>query len=152
MNKDRRDLTDLEKSECAALKAAVAAYNLHRGRTEKLTQEYIAQELGMTQGNLSSHLNGKRPINKEIASKMAVLLRVKIESFSPRLSAEIAEMAAATGGQPYQYDDKYLKATVEHRQAVDELADKLLGLSPEQALKVKQAMELLMPSDDRTQD
>lgn len=95
MKTDRRELTDLEKAECAALKAEIAARNARNDGSRKLTQEYLGQELGMTQGNLSSHLNGKRPISKEMAAKMAVLLDIPVERFSPRLAKEIAEMAEA---------------------------------------------------------
>lgn len=90
----RRELHDWEKAECAALKAEIAAHN-SRGGGQKLTQEYLAQELGMTQGNLSSHLNGKRAVTKEMAAKLAVLLGIPVERFSARLASEIAEMAQA---------------------------------------------------------
>lgn len=52
----------------------------------------------------------------------------------------------------YIQADKYQKATPEHRKAVDDLVDQLLDLSPEQALKVKQAMELLIPPHDPRKD
>lgn len=67
---------------------------------------------------------------------------------------EQAEVAAAGDEQrirKYQ-DAKYEKATPEHRHAVDDLADRMLGMSEEQALKLKQAMDLLMPKDDRPKD
>lgn len=95
MKTDRRELEDWEKAECAALKAAIATFNQAALPKERLTQEQIAQELGMTQGNLSSHLNGKRAITKEIAARIARLIGSPVESFSPRLAKEIAEMAAA---------------------------------------------------------
>lgn len=95
MKTDRRELNTAEKAECAALKAEIAARNASSDGRKKLTQEYLAQELGMTQGNLSSHLNGKRPISKEMAAKMAVLLGIPVERFSERLAKEIAEMAEA---------------------------------------------------------
>jgi hypothetical protein len=63
-------------------------------------------------------------------------------SIPPTASNEVAESRAS-----YK-DGKYQSATPEHRQAVDDLVDQLLDLSPEQALKIKQAMELLMPTHD----
>lgn len=95
MKTDRRELEDWEKAECAALKAAIATFNQAALPKERLTQEQIAQELGMTQGNLSSHLNGKRAITKEIAARIARLIGSPVESFSPRLAKEIADMARA---------------------------------------------------------
>jgi len=95
MTTDRRKLNPQELAECAALKAEIAAHNAKAQPGERLTQEVLAQELGMTQGNLSSHLNGKRAISKEMAAKAALLLGIQVEAFSPRLSAEIAQMAQA---------------------------------------------------------
>lgn len=95
MTTDRRKLNPQELAECAALKAEIAAHNAQAQPGGRLTQEVLAQELGMTQGNLSSHLNGKRAISKEMAAKAALLLGIQVEAFSPRLSAEIAQMAQA---------------------------------------------------------
>lgn len=95
MSTDRRPLTDQEKAECAALKAEIAARNSQNTGGRRLTQEFLAQELGMTQGNLSSHLNGKRAISKEMAAKAALLLGIPVEKFSPRLANQIADMARA---------------------------------------------------------
>ncbi len=148
MKKTRRDLEDWEKAECAELKALFEAWNLARPKNERLTQEAAGEMVGLSQGGFSNYLNGQRAINKEVAVTFHNAFGFPIDSFSPRIAAEISAMAAATGEQPYQKDDKYLSTTPEHRQAVDELADKLLNLSPEQALKVKQAMELLMPAND----
>lgn len=94
MTTDRRKLTEPEMAECAALKAEVAAFNNSAANKRgRLTQESLAQELGMTQGNLSSHLNGKRPISKEIAAKVAQLLGISVDKISARLAKEIEIMA-----------------------------------------------------------
>lgn len=95
MTTTRRKLNDIELAECAALKAQIAAHNAKEPRARKLTQELLAQELGMTQGNLSAHLNGKRAISKDMAAKVALLLGIPVALFSPRLGAEIAQMARA---------------------------------------------------------
>lgn len=93
MSKDRRELEDWEKAECAALKAELAAYNRRAPQGKAFTQESLAQELGMTQGNLNAHLNGRRAISKELAAKMARLLGINVAAFSPRLAHEIEELA-----------------------------------------------------------
>lgn len=95
MTTSRRQLEDWEVAECAALKAELAHFNATAPKGERLTQEEIAHALGMSQGTLNSHLNGKRALNKEIASKFAILLGITVEKFSPRLAAEITEMAKA---------------------------------------------------------
>lgn len=93
MNTARRKLEDWEVAECMALKSEIAAANANGGR--RLTQEFLAQELGMTQGNLSSHLNGKRAITKDLAVKVALATGIPVERFSPRLAKEIVAMAQA---------------------------------------------------------
>lgn len=161
MSKERRLLEQWEKEECAALKAELAAFNSRAPKGKKLTQEDVALSLGMSQGTLSSHLNGHRAINKEMAAEMAKMLGVPVERFSLRLADEIADMALAViqtsamaekrNQRTYQ-GDLYESAPPEQRSDVDEVAEKMLKLSPEQARKLKRAMDLLMPSDDPGKD
>lgn len=93
MKTERRQLHDWEKEECAALKREIAAYNARVGKGKRLTQEVIAEELGMSQGTLSSHLNGQRPISKEMAAKVAALLDIPVERVSNRLAGQIGNLA-----------------------------------------------------------
>ncbi|WP_090899745.1 helix-turn-helix domain-containing protein [Azotobacter beijerinckii] len=166
----KRQLTAEETAECAALKAIYA----EKKKALKLTQDELGDRLGgIGQSGVSHYLNGVNALNIEAASGFARELQVPVSAFSPRLAAEIARIAQAApetsapgpdatqadrtaGGRaarPRKYQgDKYEKAAPEHRQAVDELADHMLGLTPEQALKLKQAMELLMPADDTRKD
>lgn len=90
----KRDLEDWELAECTALKNAVDAYNAGKPRAERLSQGKIADALGMNQGSVSSYLNGVNALNARVAGVIAGLIKVPVESFSPRLAKEIAEMAA----------------------------------------------------------
>lgn len=90
----KRALEDWEMAECTALKNAVDAYNAGRPRAERLSQGKIADALGMNQGSVSSYLNGVNALNARVAGIIAGLIKVPVESFSPRLAKEIAEMAA----------------------------------------------------------
>ncbi|MCF7536187.1 helix-turn-helix domain-containing protein [Pseudomonas petrae] len=158
MSKERRQLEEWEKAECAALKAALAAFNSSAPKAKRLTQEDVSHALGMSQGTLSSHLNGHRAINVEMAAKMGRMLGIPVEHFSERLAKEISGLAAAITRvsneladiqEPRVYQsDLYDAAPAEQRADVDEVADMMLRLSPEQARKLKQAMDLLMPSND----
>jgi transcriptional regulator with XRE-family HTH domain len=89
----KRELEDWEKAECLALKGAVDAYNLGKPRKEALTQGKIADALGINQGSVSSYLNGYNALNMKVASVIAGLISKPVDSFSPRLAKEIAEMA-----------------------------------------------------------
>lgn len=61
------------------------------------------------------------------------------------------EEKAAGYLRTYQ-SDLYESAPADQRAAVDDIADKMLRLTPEQAMKLKQAMDLLMPTDDTRKD
>jgi phage repressor protein C with HTH and peptisase S24 domain len=100
MKNDRRPLLDWEKTECAALKAELASYNARAPKGEKLTQEEIALSVGMSQGTLSSHLNGNRALNKEMAAEIAKMLGIPVERFSPRIAKEISDLAIAANAVP----------------------------------------------------
>ncbi|WP_429214740.1 LexA family transcriptional regulator [Metapseudomonas resinovorans] len=91
----KRELLDWERSECAALKAEIEAYNQARPRAEKITQEAAGDALGMTQGAFSSYLNGRLALNKEVAAGVARVFGIPVERFSPRLAREIEQFARA---------------------------------------------------------
>lgn len=110
MTKERRPLLDWEKDECAALKAALTDFNAPRPKEKKLTQEDIALSLGMSQGTLGSHLNGYRAISQKLAIGMSNLLRIPIESFSPRLAKELTDLASAAGLSQAPVRDETLAA------------------------------------------
>lgn len=93
MNPDRRPLTAVEIEECAKLKAELSAYNAGKPRHLRITQESAGAALGMGQAALSNHLNGYRPLNKQIAVGMAKLLGIAVETFSPRIAAEISALS-----------------------------------------------------------
>ena len=97
MNKERRQLLDWEREECAALKKAIADFNASRPKDKRLTQDEIAHTVGMSQGTLGSHLNGHRPLTQKLAVSMAEMLGVPIGSFSKRIEDDIGRMASAAG-------------------------------------------------------
>ncbi len=61
----------------------------------KLTQKKIAEAAGITPVSVNQYLKGINPLNARFATVLAKMLGEPIESFSPRLAAEIAEMAKA---------------------------------------------------------
>lgn len=95
MSDKKREITDWERAECMALKAAVDAFNAGRSRKDSLTQGRIADKLEISQGSVSSYLNGYNALNARVASVIAAMIGVPVERFSPRLAKEIMEMAQA---------------------------------------------------------
>ena len=89
MNQKKRDLDNWEKDECAALKAAINAYNKARPKKDRITQEQAGAALGMNQGSFSNYLNGRLALNLEFAIKVSKLFGIPIEKFSNRLANEI---------------------------------------------------------------
>jgi transcriptional regulator with XRE-family HTH domain len=152
MSKTKRVLEEWEKAECAALKAEVATANYALPKEKRITQEAAASALGMNQGSFSNYLNGRLALNKEVAVGIYQLFGIPVEKYSPRLAAEIANMAAVQSDPVYQRDDRYHQASPGHRVAVDEMASRMLSMSEDQALKLKQAMDLLMPTNDRLEN
>jgi len=148
MSKEKRKLKDWELAECAALKALVIQENLSRPKEKRITQEMAGAALGMNQGSFSNYLNGRLALNKDIAVGIYKLFGIPAELYSKRLAEEIADVAKVYTDNDYQRNDLYAQASPEHRMAVDEMASRMLGMTEEQALKLKQAMDLLMPSDD----
>lgn len=111
----KRQPTDEEQRECAALNAIYKAKKRELG----LTQEQIAIE-GLkagTQSAASHYLTGRNALNAEAAAVFARYLQVPVESFSPRLAKEIANLARAVNSpegsnvtptlQPYREEKEY---------------------------------------------
>ncbi|GGU53767.1 hypothetical protein GCM10009504_08240 [Pseudomonas laurentiana] len=92
----KRELEEWEKAECLALKAAVDAFNEGKPRRDSLTQGKIADALGINQGSVSAYLNGYNALNAKVASVIAGLISRPVDSFSPRLAKEIAQMARSS--------------------------------------------------------
>ena len=62
----------------------------------KLNQRKIADEVGISPAAVAHYLNGTNALNAKFASALARLINEPIDSFSPRLAAEIAGLAAFT--------------------------------------------------------
>lgn len=84
MNK-KRPLTPTEAAECRRLKLVYAV----KKQDLKITQEEIADAMGISQSAVSHYLNGINALNLEAARKFSKLLNVEIEEFSPRLAREL---------------------------------------------------------------
>lgn len=78
----------------ALLAECQAAHDLYLSKKNalKLNQRKIADAAGMTPVSVNHYLKGINPLNARFAAVLAKLLKEPIESFSPRLAAEIAEM------------------------------------------------------------
>ncbi|MBA6102476.1 XRE family transcriptional regulator [Pseudomonas monteilii] len=88
----KRPLSGIHLAEC---KAAHDLF-LSKKNALKLTQKQIAEAAGITPVSVNQYLKGINPLNARFATVLARMLGEPIESFSPRLAAEIAEMAAAS--------------------------------------------------------
>lgn len=92
MTIEKRKLEDWELAECKALKDALSAFNSKVSRPEKITQEKAAGDLNITQGALSSFLNGRNALTLKVAVYFAKELKIPISQFSKRLADEASEI------------------------------------------------------------
>lgn len=83
-------------TELLAESQAAHALFLAKKNALKLSQKKIADEIGISPAAVAHYLNGTNPLNAKFAATLARLLNEPVESFSPRLAAEIAKMAAVT--------------------------------------------------------
>lgn len=63
-----------------------------------LSQEAVADALGVGQSAIASLLNGVNALNPSNAAALAKVLKVSVEDFSPSLAAEIADMCRSLAG------------------------------------------------------
>lgn len=96
MTIEKRKLKDWELAECSALKAAIAAHNKSVSKSDKITQEKAAGDLNITQGALSSFLNGRNAITLKVAVYFAKELKIPISQFSKRLADEAEDIGSVS--------------------------------------------------------
>ena len=88
----KRHLPEDRKEECLRLKAI-----FNSKKTElKLTQEKLAERLGINQSSVSHYLNAVNPLNTSVAAEFAKILEVPVSAFSPRLANEIDMISSAS--------------------------------------------------------
>lgn len=94
----------------ALLAECNAAHDLYLSKKNalKLNQRKIADAAGITPVSVNHYLKGINPLNARFAAILAKLLNEPIESFSPRLAAEIAEMSnVGPMVQPHRQSREY---------------------------------------------
>jgi transcriptional regulator with XRE-family HTH domain len=130
-------------------------------RHSKLGQIALAEKVGINQTSISDLERGKSKATAYTAQLAAAcgvsaiwLAEGVGEMLAPsRNAAGDGSSRPPLGGdssRTYQ-QQKYEEAAPAHRQAVDEIADKMLGISEAQALRLKRAMELLLQTDEPNQ-
>lgn len=93
-------LTPLQEKECQTLKA------LFNEKSTLSQREFVKKyDLG-TPANLGQYLNGRRPLNITIASKVAAGLGIKVSDFSPRLASEIKALKGIGNIEPVKTNQK----------------------------------------------
>ncbi|EON88916.1 LexA family protein [Plesiomonas shigelloides] len=88
MTTKKKPITAEQIEDAKRLKAIYAA----KKRALKLSQDSIADALGIGQSAVASLMNGVNALNHTNAAAIAKLLQVGVEEFSPKLAQEIADM------------------------------------------------------------
>lgn len=83
-------------ADAARLKAIFESKKKELG----LSQETLAERMGMGQSGIAQLLNGSNAIGPSHAARLAKILRVSVDDFSPSIASEIKDMfSALQGGQ-----------------------------------------------------
>ncbi|MDR6298247.1 LexA family protein [Pantoea dispersa] len=74
-----------------------------------LSQEVLAEKLGVSQSAVAQIMSGKNALNLKRAVELATILGVEVEQFSPSLAKEAEQLAYANGryAGPYEPGKKY---------------------------------------------
>ncbi len=89
----KRSLTTEQLEDAKRLKALYESKKKALG----VTQQDIASELDISQGAVGHYLNGRNPLNLNIAAVLARVLQVPISDFSPTLAKEAARLSEVSG-------------------------------------------------------
>ncbi|HAT1525155.1 TPA: helix-turn-helix domain-containing protein [Morganella morganii] len=104
----KRELTTEQQADADRLKALYESKKKSMG----ITQQHIADMLDISQGGVGHYLNGRNPLNVQIASVFSNILQVPISEFSPSLAREAELITSALSGnvsnpKPYKPSPKY---------------------------------------------
>jgi len=93
-----KPLTPEQKNASKRLRHAFDDYK--RRSVDKISQESLADELGIGQSAVSQYLLGKIPLNKDAAVKFAGKFECRVSDFSFELQREIDELAKFASWSP----------------------------------------------------
>lgn len=90
----KKPLSNEQLEDSKRLKAIYESKKVSLG----ISQEAVADAIGVGQSAVASLLNGVNALNPSNAAALARVLKVNVEDFSPGIAAEIAEMYRSVGG------------------------------------------------------
>nr|ABK40095.1 Rep/GyrB/AD fusion protein [Inducible protein expression vector pReg Neo] len=96
MSTKKKPLTQEQLEDARRLKAIYEKKKNELG----LSQESVADKMGMGQSGVGALFNGINALNAYNAALLAKILKVSVEEFSPSIAREIYEMYEAVGMQP----------------------------------------------------
>lgn len=140
----KRPLSPEELQECAALKEI---YRQRKAETG-LTQEKLANELGMNQGSLSHYLNGRNSLNLGFALDIAPLLGVSVAAFSPRIAAQAQKIRGAIE----EGRSTFLKNSADKQREATNLLGPHIQVSAYPVLEWVEAIDFLRAGKDWSED
>ncbi|PHM22118.1 helix-turn-helix domain-containing protein [Xenorhabdus budapestensis] len=124
-------LSDEQISDASRLKAIYEAKKKELG----LSQEVLAEKLGMGQSAVAQLLNAKNAINVTHAAKFAEILEIAIDDFSPTLANEIIDLAKYTRLVNNNIESRNQKPLTKQQKNLLELFDSLPSEEAERFLR-----------------
>lgn len=104
----KKSLTDEQVADAGRLKAL---YNSKK-KELNLSQQSLAETLGISQSAVAMLLNGVNALNHTNAATLAKMFGVPVEDISPKIADEIAEMASSLGNLDVEYIGKMKEGLV----------------------------------------
>lgn len=87
----KRILTNEQLADAERLKAIYEA----KKKELRISQQDIADALGISQGAVGHYMNGRNPLNVRVATQFSQILKVPVERFSPSLAKDVVGFTAA---------------------------------------------------------
>lgn len=138
-----KPLSPEQREDAARLKSLFKEWQeTQRLKGDDWSQDYAAERLGFGQSALSQYLNGKIPLNIEVAGPFASLIGKPIEAFSPALASTVAGLTKALEPSPQFQDPGHQTGENPAKQPAA-----LLPNSPGPRYLVMRLAELLRPLD-----
>ncbi|MCX9065099.1 helix-turn-helix domain-containing protein [Citrobacter portucalensis] len=93
----KKDISPAQAEDAKRLKAIYEAKKKALG----VTQQSIADELDITQGAVGHYLNGRNPLNLQVALVFSRILGVDVREFSPDLARDLNKMTVVRVTEPH---------------------------------------------------
>ncbi len=107
-----KPLSPEQREDAERLKKAFREWQgIRASKSLKRSQDWCSEQLAFSQSAITQYLNGYIPLNPDAASKFARLIEQPVDTFSPTIAQEIAQMAMRSGSVNVTLENATVQAT-----------------------------------------